>query len=227
MDYRWDFIAVLRDPEWLALGLLGTVKLTAASLAGALPLGLVVAVLRMSRYRLVSAPVVLYVDFLRTSPTLVLFFWAFFALPLLIGVKLTPFAVGVVALTLQYSAFFGEIFRGGIRSIEKGQWDAARAIGMSYPLIMRWVVLPPAIRRMIPAFLSHAVDLMKATSLAATISYGELMYEAGRVSAETYRPIETLTLAAAAYFALLFTASRLVAVLERRLAVSDARLKAA
>jgi polar amino acid transport system permease protein len=80
---------------------------------------------------------------------------------------------------------------------------------------------------MIPAFLSHAVDLMKATSLAATISYGELMYEAGRVSAETYRPIETLTLAAAAYFALLFTASRLVAVLERRLAVSDARLKAA
>jgi polar amino acid transport system permease protein len=223
MPYEWDFGIVLRHPEWLVRGLLGTLWLTLASLAFALPLGLVVAVLRLSRRRALALPAALFVDLLRNTPSLVLFFWTFFALPLLAGIKLDPFGAGVIALSLQYSALFGEIFRGGILSVERGQWEGARSIGMTYWPIMRWVVLPQAVRRMLPAFFSHIIDLVKTTSLAASISYADLLYEAARVSADTYRPIETFTVAAAVYFVVLFTASRLVERVELRLAVADRR----
>ena len=188
--YEWDFVAPLRNPEWLLLGLAGTIQLTLAALAIAFPVGLLVALIRMSKFRPASWTALVYIDFLRTTPTLVLFFWAYFGLPLVLGLKLSAFMVATLALGLQFSAFFAEIIRGGIASIERGQWEAARAIGLQYGSIMRWVILPPAFRRMIPAFLSHVADLVKGTALASAISYGELLQRANEISVQTYRPIE-------------------------------------
>lgn len=227
MGYEWDFAAPLRDPEWLLYGLIGTIGLTLGALLIAFPIGLFFAIIRMSKLRVANWLATGYIDFLRTTPTLVLFFWTYFGLPLLIGLKLSAFTVAVLALGLQYSAFFAEIIRAGIVSIERGQWEAAQAIGLRYSSIMRWVILPPALRRMIPAFLSHTADIVKGTALASAISYSELLQRANEVAVQTYRPIETLTIAAGMYFIVLFSLSRAVSMLETRLAVSDAKLDSA
>ncbi len=220
MGYQWDFSVVWRNSHLLLWGLLGTLKVTAAALAVGLPLGLAVALLRLSRARAVSLPAGVFVEFFRSTPPLVQLFWCFFALPILIGVRIDSFQAAVMTLSVQSSAFFAEVFRGGIVSIERGQWEAARALGMTYGQLMRRVVLPQAVKRMIPAFLERAIELMKTTTLVATVAYADLLFEANDIAQKTFRPLEVFTAAAAIYFIVIFAASRAVQVSERRLARS-------
>jgi polar amino acid transport system permease protein len=220
MGYEWDFGVVLRDFDQLLYGLRNTLNVTLAALALGMPLGLIVAVARLSARRLIAWPVGLFVEFFRSTPPLVQLFWFFFALPILIGVRIDPFEAAVLTLSLQSSAFFAEVFRGGIISIETSQWEAGRALGMSHGQLLRRVILPQAVKRMIPAFLERVIELMKTTSLVAAISYADLLYEANAVSQATFRPLEVFTVAAGLYFAVLFPTSLAVRGLERRLAVS-------
>jgi len=220
MEYQWDFTVVWRNSHLLLWGLLGTLKVTAAALALGLPLGLGVALMRLSRTRVVSLPASVFVEFFRSTPPLVQLFWCFFALPILIGVRIDSFQAAVMTLSIQSSAFFAEVFRGGIVSVERGQWEAARAIGMTYRQLLRRVVLPQAVKRMIPAFLERAIELMKTTTLVATVAYADLLFEASDIAQKTFRPLEVFTAAAAIYFVVIFAASRLVQVSERRLARS-------
>ena len=220
MGYQWDFSVVWRNSHLLLWGLGGTLKVTAAALALGLPLGLTVALLRLSRARAVSLPAGVFVEFFRSTPPLVQLFWCFFALPILIGVRIDSFQAAVMTLSLQSSAFFAEVFRGGIVSVERGQWEAARAVGMTYGQLMRRVVLPQAVKRMIPAFLERAIELMKTTTLVATVAYADLLFEASDIAQKTFRPLEVFTAAAAIYFIVIFAASRAVQVFERRLARS-------
>ena len=221
MAPTFDFAVVLRNTGWIWLGLAGTFKLVLVSLSIALPLGLPIALLRMSRSRIVAWLSTAYLDLLRTVPTIVLLFWIYFALPLIFNAQFSAFEAAALTLILQYSAFFAEIFRGGIASVERGQWEAARAIGMSYRQQMKEIVLPQAVRRMIPPFFNHTIDMIKTTSIASTISFSELLFEGTRVSADTYRPIETFTVVAAIYFLILFGASLGVRRLEARLKLAD------
>ena len=220
MGYQWDFSVVWRNSHLLLWGLVGTLKVTAAALALGLPLGLTVALLRLSRARAVTLPAGVFVEFFRSTPPLVQLFWCFFALPILIGVRIDSFQAAVMTLSLQSSAFFAEVFRGGIVSVERGQWEAARAVGMTYSQLMRRVVLPQAVKRMIPAFLERAIELMKTTTLVATVAYADLLFEASDIAQKTFRPLEVFTAAAAIYFIVIFAASRAVQVSERRLARS-------
>jgi polar amino acid transport system permease protein len=220
MGYQWDFSVVWRHSHLLLWGLVGTLKVTAAALALGLPLGLTVALLRLSRARAVSLPAGVFVEFFRSTPPLVQLFWCFFALPILIGVRIDSFQAAVMTLSLQSSAFFAEVFRGGIVSVERGQWEAARAIGMTYSQLMRRIVLPQAVKRMIPAFLERAIELMKTTTLVATVAYADLLFAASDIAQKTFRPLEVFTAAAAIYFIVIFAASRAVQVSERRLARS-------
>jgi polar amino acid transport system permease protein len=220
MGYEWDFAVVFREFDLLLLGLLNTLKVTVMSLAFGVPLGLLVAILRLSRHRVVSAPVGLFIEFFRSTPPLVQLFWFFFALPILIGVRIDPFEASVLTLSIQSSAFFAEVFRGGIVSIERGQWEAGRAIGMTHAALLRRVILPQAVKRMVPAFLERVIELMKTTSLVAAVSYADLLYQANAISQATFRPMEVFTLAAGMYFAVLFPTSLGVRLLERRLAAS-------
>ena len=220
MGYQWDFSVVWRNSHLLLWGLVGTLKVTAAALALGLPLGLTVALLRLSRARAVSLPAGVFVEFFRSTPPLVQLFWCFFALPILIGVRIDSFQAAVMTLSLQSSAFFAEVFRGGIVSVERGQWEAARAVGMTYSQLMRRVVLPQAVKRMIPDFLERAIELMKTTTLVATVAYADLLFEASDIAQKTFRPLEVFTAAAAIYFIVIFAASRAVQVFERRLARS-------
>jgi polar amino acid transport system permease protein len=133
---------------------------------------------------------------------------------------MTPFMAAATTFSIQSAAFFAEVFRGGIASVERGQWEAARAIGMTRGQSLRRVVLPQAVKRMIPAFLERAIELMKTTTLVATISYADLLYAANEISQRSFRPLETFTVAALVYFVVITTASQAARRLERRLAVS-------
>jgi len=220
MGYEWDFGVVLRDLDLLLLGLLNTLKVTLTALAFGVPLGLAIAVARLSRHRLLALPVGVFIEFFRSTPPLVQLFWFFFALPILIEVRIEAFEAAALTFSLQSSAFFAEVFRGGIISIETAQWEAGRALGMTYAQQLRRVVLPQAIKRMIPAFLDRVIELMKTTSLVAAIAYADLLYQASLISQATFRPLEVFTVAAALYFAVLFPTSLATRQLERRLAVS-------
>jgi polar amino acid transport system permease protein len=218
--YRWDFAPVLANADLLAQGLANTLAVTGAALAFGIPLGLLLALMRLSTRRWLTWPAGFVIEFFRTTPPLVQLFWFFFALPILVRVEMTPYTAAVLTFSIQSSAFFAEVFRAGIVSVERGQWEAARALGMDRGQTLRRVVLPQAVKRMIPAFLERAIELLKTTTLVATISYADLLFQANEVAQKTFRPLEVFTVAALLYFVLIFAASLAVRQVERRLAVS-------
>ncbi len=218
--YVWDFAPVLANMPLLVSGMVNTLKVTGTALAFGVPLGLALALMRLSQARSLSWPARFVIEFFRTTPPLVQLFWFFFALPILINVEMTPFAASAVTFSIQSAAFFAEVFRGGIVSVERGQWEAARAIGMTRRQSLRRIVLPQAVKRMIPAFMERAIELMKTTTLVATVSYADLLFQANEVAQKTFRPLEVFTTAAMMYFVLIFAFSVLGRRLERRLAVS-------
>jgi polar amino acid transport system permease protein len=211
--HAWNFAPVWANADLLALGLLNTLKVTGAALAFGVPLGLVLALMRLSPSRLLRWPAGAVIEIFRTTPPLVQLFWFFFALPILIKVEMTPYVAAVLTFSIQSAAFFAEVFRGGIVSVERGQWEAPRQV-------MRRVVLPQAVKRMIPAFLERAIELMKTTTLVAIVSYADLLFQTNEVAQKTFRPLEVFTVTALIYFVVIFAASQLVHGLERRLATS-------
>lgn len=217
MGYEWDFMAVFRHFDLLLLGLVNTLKITGLALFFGVPLGLTLALLRLYGNRAVRLPVGLVIEFLRTTPPIAQLFWFFFALPILIGVEIDPVRASVLTFSLQSSAFFAEVFRGGIQSIDSGQWEASKAIGMNRNQTLGRIILPQAVKRMIPAFLERAIELMKTTTLVSTISYADLLYEANSIAQSTYRTIEVFTVAAGMYFVVILASSIAVRRLEKRL----------
>lgn len=218
--YRWDFAPVLANADLLLQGLVNTLAVTGTALAFGIPLGLALALARLSGRRLLAWPAGFIIEFFRTTPPLVQLFWFFFALPVLIRVEMTPFMAAALTFSIQSSAFFAEVFRGGIVSVERGQWEAARAIGMTPSQSMRRIVLPQAVKRMIPAFMERAIELMKTTTLVAIVSYADLLYQANEIAQKTFRPLEVFTVVAGIYFVVILVISLLARRLERRLAVS-------
>lgn len=218
--YEWDFATVFRQFDLLLQGLANTLKVTGVSLALGVPLGLAVALLRLAPNRVVAVATGVFIDFFRTTPPLVQLFWFFFALPILIGVRIDPFEAAVLTFSIQSSAFFAEVFRGGIISMEQGQWEAGRALGMTYAQLMRRVILPQAVKRMVPAFLERVIELFKTTSLVAAVAYADLLFQANDISQRTYRTVEVYTIAALMYLVVALVASLCVRRLEHRLAES-------
>ena len=218
MRYQWDFGAVWSHFDLLLMGLAGTVKIAVISIVLGVIVGMVLALMRLSHRRGFRAPATAFVEFYRNPPPIVHFFWFFYALPILIGLNLDPYAAAVLALSTQSGAFYAEVFRGGIVSIERGQWEAARALGMSHRNVLRRIVIPQALRRMVAPFVERSFELTKTTALASTLAYAELLYQAQQVNSITFRPMETYTTIAVMYFVLLFGASSLARVAERRLA---------
>jgi len=202
----------------LVVGLIGTVKLAAVSIVLGVIVGCVIALMRLSHRPLLHTPAGAFVEFYRNTPPLVHFFWFFYALPIVIGLSLDPFVAAVLALSTQSGAFYAEVFRGGIVSIERGQWEGAKALGMTYRTMMRRVILPQALRRMVAPFIDRSFELTKTTALASSLAYAELLYQAMQVNSITFRPMEVYTTIAVMYFIVLFTVSVLMRVVEHRLA---------
>lgn len=220
MDYAWDFGPVWRDSGLLLEGLVNTLKLSALGLAGGLAVGLVLALMRLSGRRLLAWPAIAVIEFFRNTPPLVHFFWIFYALPVAAEIRLEPLPAAAIALSIQSGAFFAEIYRAGIVSVERGLWEAGRAIGMTGPTLMRRIVLPIALRRMIAPLTERSFELVKTTALAATLAYGELLYQAMVIASRSFRPLETYTAIAVIFFLVLFAASQVLQLVERRAARS-------
>ena len=215
--YAWDFAPVLRHGDVLLVGMVNTLKLAAVSICLGVVVGLLLAAMRLSPRRALRAPAAAFIAFYRNTPPIVHFFWFFYALPVLADVSLDPFAAAVLALATQSGAFYAEVFRGGIASIEAGQWEGARALGMSRLQLMRRVVVPQAAARMVPPFVERSFELTKTTALASTLAYAELLYQAEQVNSETFRPLELYTTVAVLYLVLLVGASALAHAVERRI----------
>lgn len=214
MDYHWNFGAVLDQWPVFLLGLWGTLRVSFVAIVLGTTLGGVIAAMRMAGNAVVRAPATIYVEFYRNTPAIVHFFWFFYALPIVANVSMGPWQAAVLALTTQSSALYSEVLRGGIGSIGRQQWEGARALGMSDFQALVRVILPQAARRMVPPFIERSFEIVKTSSLASTLAYPELLYEATQVNEHVYRPLEVYTVLGAIYFLLLFSASLLSKTLE-------------
>jgi His/Glu/Gln/Arg/opine family amino acid ABC transporter permease subunit len=206
MPYEWDWSALWDNLPLLLEGILVTLLASVVSMAASLVLSLPLTLMRVSG-RWLGVAAQLYIELFRNLPLLVLVLWVFTVLPLLTGVTLSPLLSGIVALTLNLTAFIAEIYRAGITSIATGQSHAARALGMTWPQLYRRIVLPQALMRVLPALGNMWVSLFKDTAILSVIGVGELMYE-GRIAAtDTYRPLEVFTGVAVIYYLLAYPQS--------------------
>lgn len=220
--YQWDF-ASLWTYRWLFLQGLGvTVAFTAAIVALGLAVGLVSAMLSLSKWAAPRWIARAFVEIFRCTPVLVQLVWFYYALPVLSGVAMSAVTASVLALSLYGASFYSEIIRGGVVSIDRGQSEAGAALGMTPGQTMRRVVLPQALKRMVPPLMNQSIIQFKNTSLVSTLAVPDLLYQAQIAAHDSYRPLEVYTAIALAYFALLFPLTALVRYGERRLSESDA-----
>jgi len=216
MDF--DFQVIADSWRFLAYGVWITILLSVVSGLTSLVVGLGVALLRLYGPAPLRTIVVLYIDSMRAIPVLVVLVWTFFALPIVTGVTMSPFMAGLIGLTVHLAAYAAEIFRAGIESVRPGQTRAALALGMSRAQILRRVVLPQAIVRMLPAFGSLLSVTIKDTAIASVIAVPELMRQSETVAGQSFQPIEVFTVAMLLYFLLLFPVTRGVDRIYRRIA---------
>lgn len=222
MDYVWDFALLWKYSRLFWIGIGWTIAYTIGTVILGTLIGLAVALARLKRWKIIDWPAMAYIELFRCTPLLVQIIWFYYAFPVVIGVNIPPHVAAVSVLSLYGGAFYAEIFRGGIESLERGQWDAARALGLRSWLVMRLVILPQAIRRMLPPYVNQSIIQLKNTSLVSVIAVPDLVYNATLINADTYRPLEVYTVVAVIYFLILFPATLLAQRLEKKLAAAHA-----
>ncbi|SUE44674.1 amino acid ABC transporter permease [Roseomonas gilardii] len=219
--YEWDFYFIW-GYRWLFLQGLGvTIAFTVGIVLIGLVVGLVAGLGRLAPYAIVRWIAQAYIEVFRCTPVLVQLVWFYYALPILSGIDMSATSAAVLALSLYGGAFYAEIIRGGIVSIDAGQREAAEALGMTPGQSMRRIILPQAIKRMIPPLMNQSIIQFKNTSLVSVLAVPDLLYQGQAIAHDTYRPLETYSLVAVIYFAVLFPLTLLVQYLERRMARSD------
>ena len=216
MHYRWDLAMVLADTDrwWHGIGI--TLLYSVATVAGGIVIGVFCGLALLGRRRWLAMPLEAYVEIFRCTPLLIQIVWFYYALPILLNFSLPAWAAAGLGLTLYMGAFCTEIFRAGVMSIGRGQWQAGRALGMTYAQLMRRIVLPQAVRRMIPPLVNQSITQLKNTALLYVVAVPDLMYTSSIITAETYRPLEVYTTAAAIYFILLYPLTLFAKRLETR-----------
>ena len=221
MPYQFRFDVVWANKGFLLSGVVTTLYVTVAALSIGIVAGLLIGIARLSPRRWLNRPALGYVELFRNTPALVQLIWVYYCLPLFTGLNLGATLSCVIALALNGSAYLAEIFRAGIQAVDRGQVEAARALGMSHAKTMRKIVLPQAFRRMIPPMVNESVALLKFSSLVSILGVADLTYQAQVLSTTTFRPLEIFTGIAAVYFVLCTSLSYVASRLERRLAVAD------
>ncbi len=198
----------------LLAGLLITIELTFLVITLSLVFALLVALAGMSRIAPLRWIVRAYIEVMRGTPLLLQLIYIYYVLPE-IGIRLTAFAAGTIGLTLNYSAYISEVYRGGIQAVARGQHDAAAALGMTEPLAMRRIILPQAVRIVIPTLGNYFISLFKDTALCSVVSIQEVVFTAQIVAARNFQYFTLYTVVGVMYFVVSFPAARLVGYLER------------
>lgn len=212
------FILVLEQWQFMAEGLKLTLLVAVLSIVFGSIFGLIVVLMRLAPFKPVDWLARVFIDFIRSTPLLVLLLWIFFAMPILTGLSFTPLVAGVLTLSLHSAAFLGEIFRAGILSIERGQRHAALSLGMRPSQVFRRVVLPQAIGRMLPPTGNIFIGLVKDSALVSIIGVVELTWQAQVIGGYTLRELEAVTVTAFVYvFVLVIPLSLVINYLNRRM----------
>ncbi|MFZ5916473.1 MAG: amino acid ABC transporter permease [Chloroflexota bacterium] len=219
MGYQLDLKVVLDNMDEFILAVRMTLLLSAAAMAVALVLGLVVALLRISRHRILRAPAQAYINFFQGAPQYVLIFWVYYGLAMLTGVNFVPFTAGIISLSSQYGGFLAEIYRSGIEAIDRGQREAAVSMGLTTVQSYRYIILPQAIRIVLPSIGNMWIAMIKDSSLLSVIGVMEIMRTAYLNSNDYFRPFEFYSLAAILYIVLTFVFFFGNQALERKLRV--------
>lgn len=219
--YRWDFTFLSNYGDIFVKGLLVSLAFTVAIVIAGLVIGLIVGLGRISNIAVVRFASRGFVEIFRCTPLLVQLVWFFYAMPILTGINMSAITAGALSLSLYGAAFYAEIFRAGIASIDSGQSEAGLALGMNGSQAMRRIVLPQALKRMIPPIVSQSILQFKNTSLLSILAIPDFLYQGQIVAHETYRPLEVYTFIAVAYFVVLFPLTIAVQQLEHRLAKGD------
>ena len=219
MTLDWSVVWTHRGALIDATGM--TILLAVATMAIALPCGACLAAFRLYAWGPLRALAASYVEFFRNLPLILVVYWAFYVLPILTGLGLPPLATGLAALALNVTAYNAETFRAGINSIRRGQAEAALALGMNRVQVLRRVVVPQALRRILPVLASTWVSLFKDTSLVSVIAVTELAYVAMQIRAQSFRVLEMLTAMAMIYWLLGYPQAKLVDWIQRRFAVTE------
>ena len=203
-------------------GLWGTLWISAVVVIFGSILGFFVACMKMSRSRLLGAISGMYIEILRGTPSLLQLYFFWIGLPKLFpSVELSDTQCILVALTVNASAYISEIIRAGINAVDKGQWEAARSLGLSEKNVMKRIILPQAVKNILPALGNEFISTVKATSLASVFFVQELMTSYKSVQSATFLALESLTIVGVIYFALNFSLSRLLGIIEKKLSISD------
>jgi polar amino acid transport system permease protein len=221
-SYNWGWYVVLptttqgmTNIEFLLGGLGTTIVLSLCAILLSVTIGLLVALPGLSRNRLGRGFNRVYVELFRAIPILVMLLWVYYGLPVVLDISLDVFVAGMLALALCDSAFEAEIFRAGIQSVDRGQVEAADSLGLTYLDKMRYIVLPQAIRRVLPPLGNQFVYMLKMSSLVSVIGLSELTRRANELVVNQYRPLEIYTFLVLEYLALILIVSQLVRWMER------------
>ena len=207
--------------KFLASGLYYTVLLSLTAIIISIVVGLMVALPGLSNNKYLRGFNRTYVELVRAVPILVLILWVYYGLPQITGLTISVFWAGVVALALSDSAFEAEIFRAGIQSIDKGQYEASHTVSLNYVDTMRFVILPQAIRRILPALGNQLVYMLKMSSLVSVIGMQELTRKANELVVTEYRPLEIYTVLLLEYLALILVVSYFVRRIENRMRANE------
>ncbi|MDD3159316.1 amino acid ABC transporter permease [Anaeromusa sp.] len=218
---NFDFDLVTRSFPLLLLGAGVTIQITALSVGFGLVIGVFMGMARLSKMWVIRSFAAVYVDFIRGTPLLVQIFLIYFALPIIIGQRIDPFIAAITACSINSGAYVAEIFRGGIQSIDKGQMEAGRSLGMTWWQTMRFIVLPQAFKRVIPPLGNEFIAMLKDSSLVSVIGFEELTRRGQLIIARTYGSFEIWLTVAFIYLVMTLSISRLVAYLERRYKIDD------
>lgn len=219
MSLDWNVVWEYRQD--LLHGVLLTVALTVITMVIAVPGGIILAMMRLSHSRILSTISLCFVELFRNLPLILVVYWAFYVMPIVLGIQIAAFETGLIALCLNVSAYNAETFRAGINSIRQGQINAGLALGMSRWQVMREIVIPQATRRVLPVLASTWVSLFKDTSLVSVIAVGELAHVALQIRSQTFRVMEMLTAMAVIYWLLGYPQAKLVDWIHSKLKVEE------
>ena len=211
-----NFEIIINSLPLLLVGAGITIEISALSVGLGLLIGTVLGVCRICLNKPLRYFAAIYVELIRGTPLLVQIFVAYFALPLLTGSRVDPFVAAIAACSINSGAYVAEIFRGGIQSIDVGQMEAGRSLGLTWSQTMRFVILPQAFKRIIPPLGNEFIAMLKDSSLVSVIGFEELTRRGQLIIARTYASLEIWTAVAFIYLVMTFTISRFVAYLERR-----------
>lgn len=221
MGHTWDFATILQNWPVLWVGLKGTVYIFVVTVVLGLAGGLVVGIARYAKSPLINWPARAFVEVFRNTPVLVQIIWFFYAFPILTGIETNPILAAILGISLNTMAFSAEIYRAGIQSIDSGQWEAGKAIGMTYNQTLRRIILPVAIKRVLPALTNRGIEVFKMSTLASVVGYVETLNQAKLIADLNFNPIESYTAVAIIFFVVLYPVVQGTYVLERMLRRSD------